>query len=140
MKLTFLAKSFMQRNSTTICRISCRIHLAKLSLVTDKEKYNLAKKFKAKVTPDGNIEFTCHGIARCCVDDAEKYDYTLGCHIAESKAKQKAYSKAERILANCVAKVSDIWIALYKSADKLHELSTYELTHIEKLSGCLQLT
>ena len=135
MKLTFLDKSFVKQvSSTTVCRITCRIPLSKLPFVDEKEKSNLAKRFKAKVTPDGNIEFTCYGVARCCVDDTEKYDYTLGCHIAESKAKQKAYSKAERMLADCVTKVNDVWSALYKSTNKLHELSTYELTHIENLT------
>ena len=135
MRLTFLAKGFMQRDSATICRISCRIPLAKLSLITDEEKYNLAKKFKAKVTPDGNIEFTCHGVARCCVDDSEKYDYTLGCHIAESKAKQKAYSKAERILYYYQEKAYRLHNTLKCSVERLRTLSTYELAHIEELIG-----
>ena len=138
MKLTFLAKSFMQRDSATICRISCKIPLATLSLVTNKEKNNLAKKFKAKVTPDGNIEFTCHGVARCCVDDAENYDYTLGCHIAESKAKQKAYSKAERIMYYYQDKADKMYVLFKSAVERLHTLSTYELTHIDKLAGCLQ--
>lgn len=134
MKLTFLAKSFMQRDSATICRVGCKIPLATLSLVTDEEKYNLAKKFKTKVTPDGNIEFTCHGVARCCVDDAEKYDYILGCHIAESKAKQKAYSKAERIMAYYQAKADKLNNTLKTCVKRLHTLSTYELTHIAEIT------
>lgn len=135
MKLTFLAKDFMQRDSATICRVSCRIPLAELSLVTDKEKYSLAKKFKAKVTPDGNIEFICHGVARCCVDDAEKYDYTLGCHIAESKAKQKAYSKAERIMEYYQAKADKLNNTLMICVRRLHALSTYELIHIAEIAN-----
>lgn len=134
MKLTFLDKQFKQNAGNTVAIITCRLHVGDIYL-DYKKYYDLPKIFKASWSEIGNdLEFKCFGVAKCCVDDAEKYDPVLGRHIAETKAKQKAYSKAERILRYYLKAYQQTTKDLSDSVTRMHDLHAYELAHMEKLT------
>ena len=132
MKLTFLDKKFKQNAGNTVAIITCKLHLSGIYL--DYRKYrDIPKIFKASWR-GGDIEFRCFGVAKCCVDDAEKYNPVLGRHIAETKAKQKAYSKAARILNLYLENFKKTTKDLLNSVTRMHDLYAYELAHMEKLT------
>lgn len=86
-KMTMRVKKYIihEHNKTITCIMECDFPNLPYNERIDK-KFNL----------EFFNEFTVRGVAKCRPGDA--YDEQTGCRIAESKAKLKAFKKAEKIM------------------------------------------
>lgn len=117
--------TWVENENATVCRIKCEI---KIDNVCDKYQDKLQKLFPHISFNYFNniIRFTSTGVAKLSPDD--KYNKTLGRHIAEARAKQKAYSVANRVIRTYYDILNEDMDVLY---DFIGE-STYQYAHEEE--------
>lgn len=97
-KLSFADRSLWYWNhdgNKTYCRIPCRVNIGYISENFVSKLQKLFPKIEGYTSLTGTLYFNVRGKAKLHPDD--KYKKSLGMHIAESRAKAKAYSVANRI-------------------------------------------
>ena len=132
-KLSFGDKKNYQwivKNNTIVCNIECNINIPV-------DYYNAHVRTLERLFPKIDfyydlIRFTVKGVAKCAPED--KYDEVLGKHIAEAKAKQKAYSIAYRIFNYISNAIDDDMNSMDMFISDMFYQKGHELEHIEFLT------
>lgn len=131
-KLTFSKTTKLTANSNSVCIMQCEIATNTLPL-SYSELFKIANKANIQFEY-GVFKFKTTAVARCHVDDAERYDATLGLRIAESKCKKKAYNKAARIVSLIEASILDFSRQMTMDRLDLYSLEDYERAHLNRLT------
>lgn len=114
-----------------VARCFCRLQLEKLELNTEEIYKLITKRFKF-IDKDGKFEV--FGKARCLKED--KFDETLGQHIAETRAQEKAYSIAFRALMDIRRYIHETLITdLNIAIENCNENEIHSYSHAKELIG-----
>lgn len=114
-----------------VARCFCRLQLEKLGLNMGHIYKLISKRFKF-IGKDGRFEV--FGRAKCLKED--KFDETLGQHIAETRAQEKAYSIAFRALMDIRQYIYDTLITdLNIAIENCNENEIHSYSHTKDLIG-----
>lgn len=125
MKLTFYGEPqyiIDEEKGTVTCILECGFTATLLHTM---------RKYGFIYTGDLPPYWIVKGIARLHPDDT--FDKTIGCRIAESKAKQKAYKKGANLLSLIIKRFDKLSTKLVDTIHFLSEKESFEIEHYNKL-------
>lgn len=117
--------------TTTVCTLKFTIiGLQELLDFLPYEEYKrISKKLGNQLLPF--TYFTVKGVAKCNSEDT--YSEQKGLHIAETRAKAKAYHKAQKVLKEIAASLCSIWQDTLKAKSNCFMIEQQELKHLTDL-------
>ena len=120
-KMTFLDCQYFINNETVVCRIKVNVN------------FNISSCCAIGV---GVMQEDCIRTftGKAKVSHGDKYDEKLGMHIAESKAKKKAYNYTKRQLAKILKNKRNFLNNVERYYQQMVKLEEREIEHVAKLS------
>lgn len=115
--------------NTTVCKMQCKVFIPWSCIEPYFNKMN--RLFPNIKYAYYGFDFISTGVAKCSGED--EHNEVFGKHLAEARAKQKAYSLANRIICTLYEFISEDLDVMYKFTEDTAYQYTHEGKHINWL-------